>query len=182
MMTVAHGPLPTGMPDGWPIGSYDTYLQAQQAVDHLAKSEFPVSGLAIVGVEPTLVERVSARLTWGRVLGTSAASGAWIGLFVGLLLTMMSATPGVAPIAIGLGAGVAFAVVTGAIRYAATRGQHGFVSHSQLVARYYDVVCTPRTAQLGRDLLAAFSLKSPSTTERHRPVRKVSGGIPADHD
>jgi len=52
-----------------PIGSYDTYQEAQRAVDHLADQEFPVQGITIVGIEPMVVERVDGRLTWSRVLG-----------------------------------------------------------------------------------------------------------------
>jgi len=59
--------LPTP-PTGWPIGSYATYAEAQRAVDYLADAEFPVQDVTIVGVEPMVVERVTARLTWGRVL------------------------------------------------------------------------------------------------------------------
>ena len=82
-MTAAFAPtnagLPT-MPEGWPIGSYNNYKEAQRAVDHLADNEFPVQDVTIVGVEPMVVERVSARLTWGRVLTTGAASGAWFSI------------------------------------------------------------------------------------------------------
>lgn len=152
--------LPT-LPDGWPVGSYDTYRDAQRAVDHLAHGGFPVQGVAIVGVEPMLVERVDARLTWGRVLATGAASGAWLGLFVGLLLSLLSAGAGLLPIIIGLVSGVGFGLASAAFRYSSTRGQHDFVSHSQLVARRYDVLCQPRTAERARDLLAVFALKTP---------------------
>jgi hypothetical protein len=148
--------LPT-LPEGWPIGSYDTYQEAQRAVDHLADSGFPVNGITIVGVEPMLVERVRGRLTWGRVLGAGAASGAWLGLFVGLLLSLFSTGFGLAPILIGLISGVAFGVASAAFRYGATRGQRDFVSQSQLVARRYDVLSQPRHAEAGRDLLASFA-------------------------
>ena len=94
------------MPEGWPIGSYDTYQEAQRAVDYLADNEFPVHEVTIVGVEPMLVERVSGRLTWGRVLSAGAASGAWLGLFVGLLLSLFSTTGGLAPILIGMVSGI----------------------------------------------------------------------------
>ncbi len=76
--------LPTP-PTGWPVGSYATYEEAQRAVDHLADADFPVRDVTIVGVDLMLVERVIGRLTWGRVLASGAASGAWFGLFVGLL-------------------------------------------------------------------------------------------------
>jgi heat induced stress protein YflT len=155
--------LPAGrlpmVPDGWPISSYDSYKEAQQAVDHLAGEEFPVQGLTIVGIDPMLVERVDARLTWRRVLATGAASGAWLGLFVGLLLSLFTVGGGVVPILIGLVSGIVFGLVSAAVRYAPTRGQRDFVSHSQLVARRYDVLCEPRTAERARGLLAKRLLR-----------------------
>ena len=150
--------LPT-LPDGWPIASYDTYQEAQRAVDHLADNEFPVQEVTIVGVEPMVVERVAARLTWGRVLGGGAASGAWLGLFVGLLLSLFTAGAGLFPILIGLVSGVVFGVASAAVRYGATRGQRDFVSHSQLVARRYDVLAKPRNAERGRDMLSALAMR-----------------------
>lgn len=150
--------LPT-LPEGWPIGSYDTYQEAQRAVDHLADSEFPVHDVTIVGVEPMVVERVAARLTWSRVLGAGAASGAWLGLFVGLLLSLFTPSAGLFPILIGLASGVVFGLASSAVRYGATRGQRDFVSHSQLVARRYDVLCKPRNAEQGRNLLAALTMR-----------------------
>lgn len=147
--------LPT-LPDGWPIASYDTYQEAQRAVDHLADHEFPVQEVTIVGVEPMVVERVAARLTWGRVLGGGAASGAWLGLFVGLLLSLFTAGAGLFPILIGLVSGVVFGMASAAVRYGATRGQRDFISHSQLVARRYDVLAKPRNAERGREMLAAL--------------------------
>ncbi|HEV2783075.1 MAG TPA: general stress protein [Actinophytocola sp.] len=163
-MTTAFTPGPSTMnlptpPEGWPIGSYDTYRDAQRAVDHLADSGFPVRGVTIVGVEPMLVERVDGRLTWGRVLRSGAISGAWLGLFVGLLLSLFTIGAGLFPILIGLITGIGFGVASAALRYAATRGERDFVSHSQLVARQYDVLCEPRNAQSGRELLAALALK-----------------------
>jgi hypothetical protein len=163
-MTTAFTPAPSTMnlptlPDGWPIGSYDTYEEAQRAVDHLADSKFPVQDVTIVGIEPMVVERVAARLTWGRVLGAGAASGAWLGLFVGLLLSLFTPGAGLAPILIGLTSGVAFGLASSAMRYGATRGKRDFVSHSQLVARRYDVLTKPRHAEQGRDLLAKLAMR-----------------------
>ncbi|MET1075813.1 MAG: general stress protein [Umezawaea sp.] len=152
--------IPT-LPEGWPIASYNTYQEAQRAVDHLADSAFPVQGITIVGVEPMLVERVAGRLTWGRVLGSAAASGAWLGLFVGLLLSLFTPGAGIAPIIIGLVGGIAFGLATSAARYAATRGQRDFISTSQVVARRYDVLSIPANAQRGRDMLSTLAMKGP---------------------
>ena len=39
-------------PEGWPVGSFDSYADAQAAVDMLSdKSDFPVAELTIVGVD-----------------------------------------------------------------------------------------------------------------------------------
>ncbi|GAB2989566.1 magnesium transporter [Amycolatopsis acidiphila] len=151
--------LPT-LPTGWPIGSYSSYEEAQRAVDHLADADFPVADVTIVGVEPMLVERVAGKLSWGRVLGNAAMSGAWFGLFVGLLLSLFGTGAGILPILIGLVAGVAFSMVFAAVSYGATRGRRDFVSHSQLVARRYDVLSQPRNAERGRELLADFAARA----------------------
>jgi hypothetical protein len=150
--------LPTP-PTGWPIGSYATYAEAQRAVDHLADSDFPVADLTIVGVEPMVVERVTARLTWGRVLAGGAASGAWFGLFVGLLLSIFSPGALFGPILIGLITGTVFGMAFAAAGYASLRGQRDFVSSTQIVAGRYDVLCEPRNAEKGRDLLAKLALE-----------------------
>ncbi|TCO58615.1 general stress protein [Actinocrispum wychmicini] len=151
--------LPTP-PTGWPIGSYDTYAGAQRAVEHLADENFPVTEVTIVGVDLMLVERIVGRLTWGKVLGTGALSGAWFGLFVGFLLAWFN-TQSLSPLPIlaGVGVGVAFGLTFAAVSYASTRGRRDFASASQLVAGRYDVLCQPRSAERGRDLLAKLSMR-----------------------
>ena len=90
----ARGPaaLPTP-PKGWPIGSYPTYAEAQRAVDHLSDQQFPVQQVTIVGVDLMQVERVTGRLTWPKVLGGGVLTGAWLGLFIGLILGFFSENP-----------------------------------------------------------------------------------------
>ncbi|MFL6149332.1 MAG: general stress protein [Pseudonocardiaceae bacterium] len=151
--------LPTP-PTGWPIGSYATYAEAQRAVDHLADNQFPVAEVTIVGVDLMLVERVLRRLTWGRVIGQGAASGAWFGLFVGVLLSLFAtqAGTGVIPILVGVATGAVFGTVFAAAGYAATRGRRDFASASQLVAGRYDVLCQPRHAEQARDMLAKLAM------------------------
>ncbi|MDV6011748.1 general stress protein [Haloechinothrix sp. LS1_15] len=151
--------LPTP-PTGWPIGSYDTYAEAQRAVDYLAENDFPVHDVTIVGVEPLIVERVTARLSWPRVLGSGALSGAWFGLLIGLLLSLFTPEyPAMAPILLGTIAGVAFGAAFAATGYASLKGQRGFMSNTQFVAGRYDVLCEPRNAERGRDLLARLAMQ-----------------------
>ncbi|WP_344423468.1 general stress protein [Amycolatopsis minnesotensis] len=155
-------------PTGWPIGSYDHYTEAQRAVEHLADSDFAVQDVTIVGVDLMLVERVIGRLSWGKVLGTAAVSGAWFGLLIGVLLSMFNPGSGgginFAPILVGVLAGMLFALVFGAASYASTKGRRDFSSSSQLVAGRYDVLCQPRSAEQGRDLLAKLAMRPSGST------------------
>ncbi|MEU7785971.1 general stress protein [Amycolatopsis sp. NPDC049159] len=150
--------LPTP-PTGWPIGSYATYGEAKQAVDFLAESEFAVSDVTIVGVDLMLVERVIGRLTWGRVLAAGGVSGAWFGIFAGLLLGLFVNQGFALQVLTGLVLGVLSGLMFAAIGYSMSRGRRDFSSASQLVAGRYDVLCQPRSAEQARELLAKLALK-----------------------
>jgi hypothetical protein len=143
------------------VGSYATYAEAQQAVDYLADNDFPVSDVTIVGVDLMLVERVIGRLTWGRVLGTGAASGVWMGLFVGALLAYFERNTGA--LVVGVVAGVLFSLVFAALGYAVQRGRRDFTSSSQLVAGRYDVLSHPRNAERAKEMLAKLALGNGTT-------------------
>jgi hypothetical protein len=145
--------LPTP-PKGWPIGSYTTYAEAQRAVDYLSDEDFAVQDVTIVGVDLMQVERVLGRLTWGKVIGGGVVSGAWLGLFFGLLVGIVVDTNPLVPLLFGLVGGIVFGVVSTSIPYAATRGQRDFSSTMQLVAGRYDVLCDPRSAERARDMLS----------------------------
>ena len=147
---------------GVQVGSYDSYEQAQAAVDYLSDEKFAVENVTIIGSDLRQVEKVTGRLTWGRVLAAGAAGGAWWGLFVGLLLGIFSSsgTAWIASVLGGLAIGLVFGAAFGAMGYAATRGRRDFTSTSQIVAGRYDVLCTPAHAEEARAMLARFSLRS----------------------
>jgi len=148
--------LPTP-PKGWPIGSYPTYAAAQKAVDYLSDQAFPVQQVTIVGVDLMQVERVTGRLTWPKVLGGGVLTGAWLGIFIGLVLGFFSPNPWSALVT-GVVAGVIFGLITSAVPYAMARGTRDFSSTMQLVAGRYDVLCDPQNAEKARDLLARLTL------------------------
>ena len=56
---------------------YDDYAAAQKAVDFLSDNEFPVENCMIVGTDLKQVERITGRLTTGKVAlgGLCPASG-----------------------------------------------------------------------------------------------------------
>ena len=70
------------------LAVYEKYEDAQKAVDFLSDNEFPVQNCMIVGTELKQVERITGRLTNGRVAAAGALSGLWLGLFVGLIFSM----------------------------------------------------------------------------------------------
>jgi hypothetical protein len=148
--------LPTP-PKGWPISSYPTYYEAQKAVDYLSDNEFPVEQVTIVGVDLMQVERVTGRLSWPKVLGGGVLTGAWLGIFIGLVLGFFSPSPW-SSLLTGLIAGIFFGLITSAIPYAMARGTRDFSSTMQLVAGRYDVLCDPKNAERARDMLARLRL------------------------
>jgi hypothetical protein len=85
-------------------------------------------------------------------------SGAWLGLFLGLLLSLFTTSGGFAPVLVGLVGGIIFGVISTSIPYAATRGQRDFASTMQLVAGRYDVLCDPKSAEQARDMLARLAI------------------------
>ncbi|MCL1869727.1 MAG: hypothetical protein FWF90_04855 [Promicromonosporaceae bacterium] len=146
-------------PQGDEVAAYATYLEAQQAVDYLSDHKFPVQAVTIVGTDLTMVERVTGRLTYGRVALAGAGSGAWFGLFVGLLLSFFGgsgATSGVWLIGVALGAG--FGLLFSVLSYSLTGGRRDFTSQSQIVATTYAILCASDSAAEARQLL----LKSPN--------------------
>ena len=127
---------------GIQVGSYDSYEQAQAAVDYLSDEKFPVENVTIIGSDLRMIEKVTGRLTTGRAVAAGAAAGAWWGLFVGLLLGIFSADGGawVGTVLGGLLIGLAFGAAFGGMGYAATRGRRDFTSTSKIVASRYDVM------------------------------------------
>lgn len=140
------GPMLPAPPPGHPIATYRSYLEAQRAVDYLSDEKFPVQHVSIVGTDLKMVERVTGRLTYGRVALAGALSGAYFGGFVGLVLGLLGGT-GLATVllpAILIGAGMG--MIFGLISYAATGGRRDFTSTSQIVAAQYAVWCADEHA------------------------------------
>ena len=136
------------------LGVYDDYAQAQKAVDYLADQEFPVENCMIVGTELKQVERVTGRLTTGRVAMGGLLSGIWLGLFVGLIFSLFGEGSALGIVASTAVFGALFGVIWALAGYAATRGRRDFSSVSQIVATRYEVLVEHKHAARGRELLA----------------------------
>jgi hypothetical protein len=142
------------LPRGEVVGTYESYAEAQKVVDRLSKAEFEVSKLSIVGNDLKTVERVTGRLTYGRAALSGAASGAWFGVFTGLLILLIYPVTSLSLFgAVGLiGAGIG--MLFGLIAYAVNRRKRDFTSMTQVLASNYQVIVDPELADKARDVLA----------------------------
>ena len=138
------------------LGVYERYEQAQQAVDFLSDHEFPVQHCLIVGTDLKQVERVTGRLTTGKVAAGGALSGLWLGLFVGLVFALFGSGEAWQAIVSTALFGVVFGLVWALAGYAATRGQRDFTSVQQVVATRYEVLVEHKYAERARELLATM--------------------------
>jgi len=136
------------------LGVYDDYADAQRAVDYLSDEGFPVQNCMIVGTDLKQVERVTGRLTTGRVALGGALSGLWLGLFVGLIFALFGSGNATAIVLSTAVFGVLFGVIWAMVGYAATRGRRDFTSIQQVVATKYEVLVEHKYAAEGRALLA----------------------------
>jgi len=136
------------------LGTYDKYEDAQKAVDYLSDHEFAVQNCMIVGTDLKQVERVTGRLTRGRVIGAGALSGMWMGLFVGLIFALFGQGNSTLAVLSTVAFGAVFGTVWALIGYAATKGRRDFTSVSQVVATRYEVLVEHKFAEQARTLLA----------------------------
>lgn len=153
-MTGRAAEFPT-LPKGDVLGKYDTYGEALSVVDRLARAEFPVKQVAIVGSDLHTVERVTGKMTYARAALAGAASGVWFGLFLGLLLFIFSPTDNAivyvgAAILIGAGFGMLFGIVS----YALNRRRRDFTSIHQVIAGSYEVIIDPSLTAKAETVLA----------------------------
>jgi hypothetical protein len=143
------------LPKGDVLGTYETYDEAQGVVDRLARAEFPVKQVSIVGSDLRTVERVTGKMTYGRAAIAGAASGAWFGLFLGLLLFIFSPSQNAilyvgAAVLIGAGFGMLFGIVS----YALNRRRRDFTSIHQVIAAKYEVMIDPTLTARAQAVLA----------------------------
>jgi hypothetical protein len=146
------------------LGTFEKYEEAQKAVDYLSDHEFAVENCMIVGTDLKMVERVTGRLTHGRVAGAGALSGMWMGLFVGLIFALFDqGTNSMLAVPSTVAFGAIFGLVWALIGYAAAKGRRDFTSVSQVVATRYEVLVEHKFAEKARALLATMPGAQPLT-------------------
>jgi hypothetical protein len=142
------------------VASYPDYASAQRAVDFLSDEKFPVERTAIVGTNLRLVENVLGRLTTGRSAMAGAASGAWFGLFIGLLFGIFSSSNWFGVLVAAILIGAVWGAIFGWAAHAATRGRRDFTSRSSLQASEYAVHAEAEVAEQARTLLVRLNWRA----------------------
>ena len=138
------------------LATYDDYATAQKTVDFLSDQGFPVQNCMIVGTDLKQMERITGRLTTGKVALNGALSGLWLGLFVGLLFSFFGTGNALAEIVSTMLLGLLFGVVWSLVGFAMQRGQRDFSSVTQVVATRYEVLVENKHAAQARELLAGL--------------------------
>ena len=146
------------------LAVYDDYATAQKAVDHLSDEQFPVQNLMIVGTDLKQVERITGRLTNGKVATAGALSGVWLGLFVGVIFSLFGEGNQLATILSTMAMGALFGVIWALLGYAATKGQRDFSAVSAVVATRYEVLVEHKHLARAKELIDQRSDLRPQPT------------------
>ncbi|GAB3054890.1 general stress protein [Sediminivirga luteola] len=142
------------IPHGEVIGRYRNHTAATEAVQYLASKDFEVSKLTIVGTDLRLVEPVYGILTWARAALRGSIGGAWLGMIVVLVLSLVGGGAFdtgmlVAGLLLGTGLGMAWGVAAKALFR--RRGQ--LMSQPQIIASGFEVICPPDLVPQAQSLL-----------------------------
>jgi len=140
------------------VASYDSYPEAQRAVDYLSDERFPVERVAIVAEDLRLVEQVTGRRGYGKAALQGAGSGALIGLIFGFFLGLFNVVdPLVSAFFLGivwLIYGAIIGLIVGLIGHALSGGQRDFSSIGGIQAGRYNVMADEEVADEASQLLA----------------------------
>ena len=148
------------------IATYDSYAEAERAVDRLSDGGFPVDRVSIVGRDLKTVERVTGRMTLARAALNGAVSGALAGLLIGWLFAVFNWFNPVVDrgwlIFDGLWFGAVIGALWGLIVYAVTRGNRDFTSVGAMQADRYEVRVDDEVAERAARLLAGETAATPA--------------------
>lgn len=148
------------LPTGVVVASFGTYEDAQAAVNKVSGSETEVAGLAIVGNDLKLVERVMGRLTWGKVALAGLWRGLSISLFLALAMFLLLPDAGQTLVLVPL-LGAAFGILLGIVTHSMTRRRRDFASVQQVMASRYDIVAPNAIAGRAMSIIGQRSETAP---------------------
>lgn len=171
------------VPEGTEVASYRTYPEASQAVDYLSQNDFNVSQVTIVGTDLYLVERVTGRLTAGRVAMSSASSGGIWGAMLGFVFSINSGTTSSLWILGGMFLGALAAMSLSLIAFVIRGRRRDFLSQQQVVAARYAVLVSSAGGREQLDRAFELLQKTPGNQmrPRRRPQRREETNGPTEY-
>ena len=153
-------PPPPAAPAPILLETFTEYADIQAAVDRLSDEGFPVETVFIVWAEVRHVERVTGRRTTGRAFLEGAASGAWFGLALGILISLFVELSGISWLALVLWY-VGIAALAGgaftAFGHWMRRGRRDFGSVGYLDAERYELWVQGDLVDRARSVLGVAS-------------------------
>jgi len=154
----SRGMEPEGRAPRRVIASYNSYAEAQRAVDYLSDERFPVERVSIVAEDLRFVEQVTGRMGYGQAALQGAGSGAAIGVLFGFFLGLFNLFDPVVSALIlalyGLIFGAIFGALIGLLFHALAQGQRDFSSVGGMEAGRYNVMADEEVAEEATRLLA----------------------------
>ena len=154
------------------VASYESYPEAQRAVDHLSDERFPVERVAIVAEDLRLVEQVTGRMGYGRAALQGAGLGAVIGFVLGLFFGLFSFYVAI----LWLIYGAIVGAIMGLVGHSLSGGQRDFSSVEGIQAGRYNVMTDEEVADEASQLLAELQLPSADARRGTMPGRPLRAG------
>ena len=160
------------------VASYDSYPEAQRAVDYLSDRRFSVERVAIVAEDLRLVEQVTGRIGYGRAALQGAGLGAVIGFIIGLFIGLFSFYVAI----LWLIYGAIIGLIVGLVGHGLSGGQRDFSSIEGIQAGRYNVMADEEVADEASDLLAelegSFGNRQRGTASERQPRAGEEGTSP----
>jgi len=146
------------------VASYETYAEAERAVDLLADRGFPVQKVTIVGRGLSLVERVVGRLGYPQAALSGAITGGALGALAGWIVGLFDVVDPIVTSArlalVGLVIGAVIGLIIAVTQLALTRGRRNFASLAGFEAERYEVLVQEDAAEEARRILLEAGLQA----------------------
>jgi hypothetical protein len=150
------------------VRSFESYSEAERAVEYLTTRKFPVDRVAVVGRDVRWVEQIVGRTNYGYAALNGAASGAVVGALFGWIFGLLTwihpLIAGLALAAYGLVFGAVVGAVLGVALYTLRRGRRDFESVRVLQPDRYELVADAEVAAEAAALLDQRYSAAPAAT------------------
>ncbi len=169
---------PNKVPEGELVAYFQDRQQLQEALTRLLAANFPMQTLFIVGRNITQVEYFGGKLTYPRVILSSAASGAFFGALIGLVTALFTGTEVLPHLITSVPLGIAIWVLTGLFGFARAQNRNGraLTMRGQTIPGSLELRAHQQTASQARNILGVGP--ESSRIPAHLPGPSAAGQAP----